>query len=189
MANSANMARPRNSRLRTTVRDMVLSLAVVAVPIGIALAIEPSKAGNPVHVVDAASYQATLSAARAAEPFPVLSPTGLPADWKLTSAYYNPEGSGPADWHVGYLTPAGAYAVLEQTSEPFAAYLNDQHSDASQVAVVSIAGATPTQWQQYTGTTPGGLKTLLYAQNARSTVIVAGSAPLADLEKLAAALR
>lgn len=183
------MANSANSRLRTTVRDMAISLAVIAVPIAVVLAIEPSKSGNPVHVVDAASFQATLGAARAAEPFTVVAPSGLPATWKLTSVNYNPAGSGPADWHMGYLTPSGAYAVLEQTSEPFAGYLSDQHSDASADVAVQIAGATPNVWQHYTGTTPGGLRTLLYAQNAKFTVIVAGSAPLAELEQLAAALR
>ena len=183
------MANSGKSRLRTTVRDMVLSLAVIALPIAVVLAIKPSKAGDPVHPVDAAAYQTTLGAARAAEPFPVLAPTGLPADWKLTSAYYNPAGgSGPAEWHLGYLTPSGGYASLEQTSESFAGYLADQHSNASQDTAVQISGATPAQWQRYTGTAPGGLRTLLYTQNAKSTVIVAGSAPLTDLEKLAAAL-
>lgn len=190
MANPVNMARPRprNSRLRTTVRDMVLSLAVIAVPIAVVLAIEPSKSGNPVHPVDASAYQTTLSAARAAEPFQVLAPTSLPSSWKLTSAYYNPAGSGPAEWHLGYLTPSGAYASLEQTGESFAGYLSDQHSNASQGSAVQIAGATPNTWQRYTGTAPAGLPTLLYAQNGKSTVIVAGSAPLSDLETLAAAL-
>lgn len=191
MANPVDTARPRprNSRLRTTVRDMMLSLAVIAVPIALVLALKPAKAGNPVHPVDATTYQATLGAARAAEPFPVLAPTGLPASWKLTSAYYNPAGSGPAEWHLGYLTPSGGYASLEQTSEAFAGYLSDQHSNASQQSAVQIAGATPSEWQRYTGTAPAGLSTLLYTQNAKSTVIVAGSAPLADLEQLAAALR
>ncbi|HEU5355719.1 MAG TPA: DUF4245 domain-containing protein [Actinocrinis sp.] len=190
MANPVDMARPRPriSRLRTTVRDMMLSLVVIAVPIAVVLALKPAKAGNPVHPVDAAAYQATLSAARAAEPFPVLAPTGLPANWKLTSAYYNPAGSGPAEWHLGYLTPSGGYASLEQTSESFTGYLSDQHSNASQDSAVQIAGATPSTWQRYTGTAPAGLRTLLYGQNAKSTVIVAGSAPLADLETLAAAL-
>ena len=190
MANPVDMARPRprNSRLRTTVRDMMLSLAVIAVPIALVLALKPSKAGNPVHPVDATTYQTTLGAARAAEPFAVLAPTGLPATWTLTSAYYNPAGSGPAEWHLGYLTPSGGYASLEQTSESFAGYLSDQHSNASQESAVQIAGATPSEWQRYTGTAPAGLRTLLYAQDGKSTVIVAGSAPLADLETLAAAL-
>ncbi|MBS2962437.1 DUF4245 domain-containing protein [Actinocrinis puniceicyclus] len=178
-----------NARLKTTVRDMVLSLLVIAVPIAVVLVLKPSKAGNPVHVMDTGSYQSELSAARAAEPFTVLAPAGLPADWKLTSAYYQPAGSGAADWHVGYLTPGGGYATLEQTTEPLSGYLSDQHSNASPDATVQIAGATPNVWQRYSGTTPGGLRTLLSAQDGKSTVIVAGSAPLAELERLAAALR
>lgn len=183
------MANSATSRLRTTARDMVISLAVIAVPIAVVLAIEPSKSGNPVHPLDAATFQTTLSAARAAEPFTVVQPTGLPATWKLTSAYYNPPGSGPGDWHAGYLTPSGAYASLEQTTEPFTGFLSDQHSDASPDTAVQITGATPNVWQHYTGTKPTGLRTLLYAQNGKSTVIVAGSAPLAELEQLAASLR
>ncbi len=177
-----------NSRLRTTARDMILSLAVIGIPIGIVLAIEPSKAGDPVHVIDPASFQQTLVAARQSVPFAVLTPDALPAGWKLTSEYYQPQGAGAADWHLGYLTPGGGYASVEQTTEPLAGFLNDQHSDASPNTAVQIAGATPDVWQRYTGTTPTGLRTLLYHADAKSTVIVAGSASLSDLEQLAAAL-
>lgn len=177
-----------NSRLRTTVRDMLLSLAVIAVPIAVAMAIKPSKAGDPVHVIDAASFQTTLSAARQSEPFTVLAPSGLPAGWRLTSVNYQPSGAAAADWHLGYLLPDGSYASLEQTTEPLASFLNDQHSDAGPNTAVQIAGATPNVWQRYTGTTPAGLRTILFDTGAKSTVMVAGSASLAQLEQLAVAL-
>jgi uncharacterized protein DUF4245 len=176
------------SRLRTTVRDMVFSLAVIAVPLAVALAIKPSKAGDPVHVIDAASFQSTLAAARQSEPFTVLAPSGLPADWRLTSMNYQPAGVTAADWHLGYLLPGGSYASLEQTTQPLASFLNDQHSDASPNTAVQIAAATPNVWQRYTGTTPAGLRTILFYTDAKSTVMVAGSASLAQLEQLAAAL-
>jgi hypothetical protein len=182
------MANAANSRLRTTVRDMLFSLAVIAVPIAVVLAIEPSKPGDPVHVIDAASFQSTLAAARQAEPFTVLAPTGLPSSWRLTSAYYQPPGATAGDWHVGYLTPSGGYASLEQVTEPLAAFLTDQHSDASPNTAVQIAGATPDIWQRYTGTKPSGLRTIMYHTDSKSTVIVAGSASLAELEQLAKAL-
>ncbi|HEV2344889.1 MAG TPA: DUF4245 domain-containing protein [Actinocrinis sp.] len=185
----ANVVNSRaNSRLKTTVRDMLLSLAVIAVPIAVVLAIEPSKPGDPVHVIDAASFQTTLSAARQAEPFTVLAPSGLPADWRLTSAYYQPPGATAGDWHVGYLTPSGGYAALEQVTEPLAAFLTDQHSDASPNTAAQITGATPGVWQRYTGTTPAGLRTIMYYNDSKSTVIVAGSASLTELEQLATAL-
>ena len=169
-------------------RDMVLSLAVIAVPIGVAFAIEPSKSGDPVHVIDAASFQTTLGAARQSVPFTVLTPTGLPSSWRLTSAYYQPSAATAADWHLGYLTPSGGYASVEQTTEPLVSFLNDQHSDASPNTAVQITGATPDVWQRYTGTTPTGLRTILFHTDAKDTVMVAGSATLTELEQLAAAL-
>jgi hypothetical protein len=187
-----------NSRLRTTVRDMLLSLAVIAAPIAVVMVLEPTKSGDPVHVIDAASFQSTVDAARQSEPFPVLAPSGLPATWRLTSAYYQLPGTTAADWHVGYLTPSGGYASLEQTTEPLTSFLNDQHSDASPNTAVQIAAATPNVWQRYTGTTPSGLRTLLFHTGAKptgadaaglsTTVIVAGSASMTELEQLAAAL-
>jgi Protein of unknown function (DUF4245) len=174
------------SRLRTTIRDMILSLAVIGVPIAVVLAIEPSKAGNPVHVIDSASFQGNLDAARATEPFAVLAPTGLPASWRATSESYQQPGAAAADWHVGYLTPSGGFAELEQTTESIAGFLNDQHSDAAQVSSVQVDGAT---WQRYTGTTPPALKNLLVRSDGKSTVIVAGSAPIAELEQFIGSLR
>jgi hypothetical protein len=174
-----------NARLKTTVRDMVISLTAIGLPIAVVLAIEPSKSGNPVHPVDAAAFQTTLGAARQAEPFNVLTPTGVPTSWQLTSAYYQQPGATAGDWHVGYLTPGGGYASLEQTTEPLASFLNDQHSDASPNTAVQINGATPNVWQRYTGTTPTGLRTILFYTDSKSTVIVAGSAPLTALEQLA----
>ncbi len=175
------------SRLRTTIRDMILSLAVIAVPIGIVLAIEPSKPGNPVHVIDSASFQGNLDAARAAEPFTVLVPTGLSAGWRATSeTYQQPGAAAAADWHVGYLTPSGGFAELEQTTQSFAGFLSDQRSDATQVASVQVNGTT---WQRYTGTTPPALKNLLVRSDGKSTIIVAGSAAMTELEQFAGSLR
>jgi hypothetical protein len=177
------------SRLRTTVRDMVLSLAAIGVPIGLVFAIEPSKPGDPVHVIDAASFQGTLGAARQSEPFTVLAPVGLPSTWRLTSADYQLPGDTAAVWHVGYLTPSGGYVSLEQTPQSVNGYLADQHGDASPVGTVQTGGTTPATWQRYTGTTPSALRTLLVRVDGKVNVLVTGSAPLAELEQFAAALR
>jgi len=174
------------SRLRTTVRDMVLSLAVIGVPIAVVLALEPSTAGNPVHVIDPASFQGNLDAARASEPFSVVSPAGLGASWRPTSENYQVAGSSAADWHVGYLTPSGGFVELEQTTEAIGGFLNDQHSNATQTGSVQVDGAA---WQHYAGTTPPALKNLLVHTDGKSTIIVAGSAPMTELEQFAASLK
>ena len=176
------------SRLRTTVRDMVFSLAVIGVPIAAVFAIEPSKSGDPVHVIDAASFQSTLGAARQSEPFAVLAPVGLPASWKLTSANYQLPGDTAADWHVGYLTPDGGYVSLEQTTQLVSGFLADQHADATLAGNVRVSGTAAALWQRYTGTTPSALRTVLVRTDGKANVIVAGSAPIADLEQFAAAL-
>jgi hypothetical protein len=174
------------SRLRTTVRDMVLSLAVIGVPIAVVLAIEPSKTGNPVHVIDPASFRGNLDAARASEPFSVLAPSGLAATWQPTSENYQVAGSAAADWHIGYLTPSGGFVELEQTTEAVGGFLNDQHSNATQTGSVQVDGIV---WQHYAGTAPPALKNLLVRTDGKSTIIVAGSAPLSELEKFAESLK
>lgn len=172
------------SRLRTTVRDMLLSLAVICVPIAVVLAIEPNKAGNPVHVIGSASFQGNLDAARAGEPFSVLSPAGLAAAWRPTSENYQVAGND--DWHLGYLTPSGGFVELEQTTENIGGFLSDQHSNAAQTDSVQIGGVA---WQHYTGTSPPALKNLLVRTDAKSTIIVAGSAPMSELEQFAESLK
>lgn len=174
-----------NDRLRKTTRDMVLSLAVIGVPIAVVLAIEPSKPGNPVSAIGPASFQQTLAAARAAEPFPVLAPHGLASGWRATSETYQEPGDGPADWHIGYLAPDGGYVDLDQTTEPLGDFLRDQGSDATQGPQVQVGGA---YWQFYSGTTPSAFSTVLVKDNAQYTELVAGNAPLRELEEFAESL-
>jgi hypothetical protein len=174
------------SRLRTTIRDMILSLAVIGVPIGIVLAIEPSTQGNPVHVIDSALFRGNLDAARASEPFAVLAPSGLSAQWRATSENYQVPGSTAADWHIGYLTPGNGFVELEQTTENLGGFLKDQHSDAAPTAAIQVDG---TVWQHYVGTTPPALKNLLVRTDGNTTIIVAGSASMSELEQFAGSLR
>lgn len=174
-----------NDRLRKTTRDMVLSLAVIGIPIGLVLLIEPSTPGNPVNAIGSTAFQQTLDAARVAEPFPILVPHGLSSGWQATSETYQEPGDGPADWHVGYLAPDGGYVDLDQTTEPFGDFLNDQGSDATQGPQVEIGG---TYWQFYSGDKPAALSTILVRNDAKYSVIVAGSAPLRELEQFAQSL-
>jgi hypothetical protein len=176
-----------NPRMKKTMRDMVLSLGAIAVPTAALTLLTSPTAATPVATISAASFQTMLSAARSGEDFQVLAPVGLPAGWRVTSENYTMPGDGAADWHVGYLIPQNAYAELEQTTEPIGGFLSDAGSDAAEVANVQISGVT---WQEYTGTTPAALKILLVrTATGDLTELVAGSAPLAQLEQLAASLK
>jgi len=177
-----------NSRMKKTMRDMVLSLGVIVVPTAIITFFISHQPATPTQTIGSASFQTMLSAARSAEAFPVLAPVGLPGTWRATSENYTMPGTTAADWHIGYLVPANTYAEVEQTTEPVGEFLSDAQSDAADIANVQIDGAT---WQEYTGTTPAALKTVLVrtATGPEMTELVAGSASLADLELLAGSLQ
>ena len=188
MANNGAVSHSAASRLRTTVRDMVLSMAIVALPILLVIWLMPSNTPKtPVTVVSSSEYQAMLSAARSNLPFTALGPAGLSASWELTSDEYEPEGQTAADWHLGYVTPSGRYAEFEQVNESIPQYLSAQNSDAAASGSVTAGGVA---WQEYTGSTPGALKTLLFRQDGSSSLeVVAGSGTMAELETLAGSLR
>jgi hypothetical protein len=183
------MAKKASSRLRTTVRDMILSMTLIVLPILAVIWLMPAThPASPVAAVSASDYQAMLAAARGSLPFTALSPTGLPAGWELTSDNYQPEGESAADWHLGYQTPSGEYAALEQTTETLGQFLVGAASNAQQSGSVQVAGAS---WTEYTGTAPAAYKTLLFrhSSDGKSLEVVAGSAPLSDLETLIESLK
>lgn len=168
-------------------RDMVLTMALIVVPILLVIWLMPTNTPKTaVSAIPDSDYQAMLTAARSQLPFTALSPTGLPASWELTSDDYQPAGSSAAEWRLGYQTAGGKYAEFEQTTESIGQFLSDQGSNATSSGTVTVAGRP---WQCYTGTTPGGLKTLLFLENGKSLEVVAGSAALPELETLAGSLR
>ncbi|HET9173050.1 MAG TPA: DUF4245 domain-containing protein [Actinospica sp.] len=177
------------SRLRTTVRDMILSMTVITIPILVVIWLMPSThSSSPVPAVSNSDYQAMLTAARGSLPFAAYGPSGLPSGWELTSDDYQPAGQNAADWHLGYQTPSGKYASFEQTTETADRFLVGAGSNAGRTGSVQVAGAA---WTQYSGTAPAAYRTLLLRQapDGKSLEIVAGSAPLSELETLAASLR
>jgi hypothetical protein len=179
--------RDGTARLRMTVRDMILSMMLIVLPILAVFWLMPASTTQaPVTVVSAGDYQAMLSAARGNLPFTALSPTGLSGGWQLTSDDYEPAGQTAADWHLGYLTPSNKYAVFEQTTESVAQFLDDESSNAAESGTVQLAGQS---WQKYTGTSPAALATLLFRQSGKSLEVIGGSAPMSEMQTLAASLQ
>lgn len=177
------------SRLRTTVRDMILSMTLIVLPILALIWLMPSKhPASPVAAVSGSDYQATLTAARGSLPFAALGPGGLPSGWELTSDEYQPAGQTAANWHLGYQTPSGGYAAFDQTTLSVGQFLLSVSSNAEKSGSVQVAGA---DWTRYTGTAPAAYKTLLFRQGAdgKSLEIVGGSASPGELETLAASLK
>lgn len=162
-----------NARLRQTVRDMILSLAVVLAAIAVILVITWRPTPDPVRVIDPTP---ALSLARAQADYPVLYPADLDASWRPTSARWEITPSSQPDpaWHVGFVTPDDAYAQLGQSATEDPAYVADQ------VGVAEPAG----EWEGWLRFDSADQRALVRVDGG-VTVVVSGTAPWPTLQALA----
>ncbi|MFI9270580.1 DUF4245 domain-containing protein [Kitasatospora sp. NPDC052896] len=180
MGHHVGVAGKGGMRGRQTVRDMILSMLAVGGVALVAYLFIPHSASDPVRVVD---YSSSYSSAKRAAPYPLLAPQGLPAGWRATSVQYTPPAgnSGIATWHLGFVTPEGKYAALEQSDaakdDVLAAVVPGYQPDGS----ASVDGK---QWERYQGDSYRGLT----EPTGTATTVVTGSASYDELAQLAAAL-
>lgn len=162
-----------NARLRQTVRDMILSLAVVLAAIAVILLITWRPTPDPVRVVDPTP---ALSLARAQADYPVLYPADLDAEWRPTSARWEITPSTQPDpaWHVGFVTPEESYAQLGQSATEDPSYVADQ-----------VGGAEPAgEWEGWLRFDSAEQRALVRVDGG-VTVVVSGTAPWPTLQMLA----
>lgn len=178
MGHHEGVAGKNNSRSRQTVRDMVLSMLAVGVVAALTYVFVPHSGGDGVHVID---YRAALASAKRAAPYPVLAPEGLPGHWRPTSVDYRRDAQGDAVWHLGFVTPSGAYAAVEQSD-----------ADRATAVAAAVPGGQPDgdaavgghPWQRYQGDRYRGLA----EQTGSAVTVVTGSASYGELTQLAQAL-
>lgn len=157
----------------------MLSLAVLLVPIVAIVALFQVIGGDrEVTVVDPAP---SIAEARRAG-LPVLSPRGLPGDWKPTSAVVRTAG-GSTTLRIGYVSPSGGFVQLVQSDADAAVLLRRELGDGRPTGTEQIRG---TPWHAYPGR--AGERALVRTEPTR-TVLVLGTAPAAELRTLAASLR
>ena len=178
----APAAAPRKrARGRETVGDMVRSLAVVLVLVGVVVAFNVAEQPDP--VVRDIDYHDALVEARQQATYDVLAPPSLPSGWEATSARTRADG-GAVTWHLGLVTGSGDYASVEQTDGARAAFVREFTDGAQPAGAVTITGAS---WRRLEDGEPEG-KALVRTERGVTTV-VAGSATWADLRALATSLR
>ena len=164
---------------RRSVRDMVLSLLVLLIPIVFVVAVFRLQGGEDPVVIDPSPV---LAQAEAAGDFPVSRPRGLAEGWRPVSAVYRGE-DGAAILRVGYLTPSGAGVQLIESDQPAEQLLGRELGDPVRPAgMVDISGH---QWQSYQ--VRNDERALVLTDRER-TLIVIGRAPADELRVLAAAL-
>ncbi|GGQ41080.1 DUF4245 domain-containing protein [Couchioplanes azureus] len=161
-------------------RDMVMSLAVLLVPIALLLLFYRLVLdGDKPISVDAAP---TLQQARAANVFPVSEPQGLGADWHVQTATFKREPGG-ATLRLGYADPGGDSLQVVESSVATATLIPAELGKEPKAVGTYRAGART--WQRYDARP--GENALVLLEKGR-TIIVVGKADSAYLEKLAAAL-
>ncbi|AXI79246.1 DUF4245 domain-containing protein [Peterkaempfera bronchialis] len=168
----------KTQRGRQTVRDMILSLLVVGGVAAVVYIFIPHSEGDPVRTVP---YTVELATARRAAPYPVLAPQGLPAQWRATSVRYSADDGGHATWHLGFVTPSGSYAAVEQSDDSADGVLRAQVKGGKPDGSASVGGE---DWDRYQGEPYRAL----VRESGGATTVVTGSASYRELAQLAQAL-
>ncbi|SNX63762.1 uncharacterized protein DUF4245 [Streptomyces sp. TLI_55] len=163
-----------------TVRDMVLSLGLIGLMAGVIYLFIPHDDSDP--EVKRVDYRVELLTARRAASYPVLAPEGLSADWKATSVRY--DGADDESWHLGFSTPGGEYAQIEQSATKKPDEFIDTASQGGEETktTAEIGGRT---WTRY----DGGRYDALVHEGDDATTVLAGTGGYDQLAQLAKALK
>ena len=173
----APSARPR--RGFGSVSDMVRSMAVVLAFVLVILWLTPRPRTDPVRVID---YTGPLQQARQTAPYDVYAPYALDPAWRATSARTERSAEGALMWHLGFVTPGGQYAAVEQSDGPVETAVRRFSGGAPSVGSTDVAGATWERREDAKGRT-------LWRRVDGAMVAVTGTAAWPELEQLAGSLR
>jgi Protein of unknown function (DUF4245) len=179
---SGEQTQTQTGRGRRTVGDMVRSLAVVMVLVGVIVVFNVAEQPDP--VVRDIDYAGAVAQAREQAPFEVLAPDPLPEGWRATSARTRPDGTG-VTWHLGLVTDRENYAGVEQSDGADRRGFVDRFaSGAERAGTVEVGDRT---WRRLDGGEPE-TRALVSTRDGVVTV-VAGGARWEELEELAGSLR
>ena len=159
---------------RSVLTCLVLSaVAIVAVPLQHATA--------PVSV----DYRSDLAKLVRDARYTVVAPAGLPPSWTPVSsalAVGGANGPGTLTWHLGYMTPSGTLASLEETDARAAEFIRRMTNSGTLESPVRLAGQTwSTRWNA-----GRGQRSMYLTSRPGVTVVVTGNASWHDLAILAA---
>ncbi len=165
-----------------TVRDMVMSMAVVLLIVGFVVLFIPRPHTDAVRVVD---YTSVLGLARSDAPYPILAPVGLSDRWRATSVRYSGESpDSDRTWHLGFVTPDDAYAGVEQSNGDRDTFVEEVTNSGDPEGTTEIDGRTWERRQRQSK-----LQRSLVLVEPGMTTVVTGTASWSELRELAAALR
>lgn len=155
---------------------LLIVVAIVAVPM--------DQASSPTTI----SYHADLAAMTRTAPYQVVAPAGLPASWSPVNsgvAVGGANGAGTVTWRLGYTTPAGTFAALEETNAAAGPFIRRMTNSGTPQRPVQVGTRT---WNSLENS-ERGQRSLAVTGPAGVTLVVTGNASWAQLRTLAASLR
>ncbi|MEU9921330.1 DUF4245 domain-containing protein [Streptomyces griseoluteus] len=163
-----------------TVRDMILSLALIGIAAAVIYVFVPHDDHKP--DLPRVDYTVETTTARRAVNYPLAAPEGLPDTWKATSVRFRGEESDR--WHLGFQDPEGQYVQVEQSTQKRSDFIEQatQGSSATE-KTEKIDGRT---WTRYSG---GRYDALVLEDTPGSTTVVSGTASFDRLTTMASALK
>jgi Protein of unknown function (DUF4245) len=164
-------------------RGGVSALGCLLAAVVVVVAIPAPHAAEPVTI----SYRGDLAKLARLAPYPAVAPVGLPASWQPVNsglAVGGANGAGTVTWQLGYMTPDGSLASLEETNASAGAFVRRMTNDGTPVASARVDGRT---WS-LNETPARGQRSMYLTSPAGFTVVVTGNATWAELRELAASL-
>ena len=146
--------------------------------------VPPEHASSPVPI----SYRADLATLTRTAPYPVLAPAGLPRSWTPVSsgvAVGGANGAGTVTWRLGYVTPSGTFAALEETNATAGPFIRRMTNSGTPQPPVQAAGRA---WNA-SENSERGQRSLALTTSAGVTLVVTGNASWGQLHTLAASLQ
>jgi hypothetical protein len=171
-----------NQTLLNLVVATIASLAIVLFLVVVVVRPEPA-------VVDAIDYAAVAAEAQGGADAPLLAPA-LPDGWYANDARFQATAGVPT-WYIGFITPATQFIALVQgigANPTWQAAVLDGLGDADATGSTTIDGITWTVFDRRDADDPGNYEYSMAAGIGESTIVLHGTAGVAEFELIAASI-
>jgi Protein of unknown function (DUF4245) len=131
------------------------------------------------------SYRSDLVKFRRVAPHAVLAPAHLPAGWRPVSSRLSVHSGGPVSWHVGFITPSGQMASVEESSERPKHFILRMTNNGDLLPPMWFAGA----WWARRIRPDKNQRSMYRSAVGSLTIVVTGTSGWRELSVLAGSLR
>jgi len=131
------------------------------------------------------SYRGDLTKLRRVAPHAVLAPIGLPPGWRPVSSRLAVVPGGPVSWHLGFVTPSGLMASVEESSERPASFIRRMTNNGNILPRGWSAGA----WWARRWRPDKDQRSMYRSAVGAFTIVVTGTSGWRELSVLANSLR